>query len=32
MNLRTPYENLLARDAVFSTLRRAYPCDQDDNG
>ena len=25
-------EDLLARDAVFSTLRRAYPCDQNDDG
>ena len=25
-------EDLLARNAVFSTLRRAYPCDQSDNG
>ena len=25
-------EDLLARDAVFSTLRREYPCDPDENG
>ena len=25
-------EDLLARDAVFSTLRREYPCDPDDEG